>query len=87
MSDPVFEKYADVPCKFRSYYKYSFTFVGESADGAIITIEVGGCSEDIYRLDVNATSTATLRHGVDGLKPLSANVKLGDEYIYEINNY
>lgn len=42
--------------KFYSYYKYSFTFIGEyvldNGETLSISASMGGNSEDIYRLEV-----------------------------------
>lgn len=56
------EKYGDVPLRFESYYKYSFTFVGV-ADDVLIIAAVGGAGEDIYRYTVKRDDTITLRGG------------------------
>ena len=42
-----YEKYKDVDFYFSSYYRYTFTFVGEY-EGEYISIGVGGQSDDIY---------------------------------------
>lgn len=46
-----YEKYKDVEFYFSSYYKYTFNFKGE-CNGEIVTIGVGGQSDEIYRLEV-----------------------------------
>lgn len=56
----IFEIYGEIPCKFSSYYKYSFTFTGIAPDGAKIYLSVGGSGEDIYRYEVSVDSTETL---------------------------
>jgi hypothetical protein len=43
------EKYGDVKVKFSSYYKFTFTFVGQLEDESTIRLLVGGNSDDIYR--------------------------------------
>ena len=48
------EKYGDAKVKFSSYYKYTFTFVGQLEDGSIITLSVGGGGDDVYKLSVEA---------------------------------
>jgi hypothetical protein len=48
------EKYGDAKVKFSSYYKYTFTFVGQLEDGSTITLSVGGGGDDVYRLSVEA---------------------------------
>jgi hypothetical protein len=40
--------------RFKQYYKFTFWFYGETADGKRIDVAVGGDSSDIYRLEVNA---------------------------------
>lgn len=45
------EKYGHSKVKFAYYYKYRFTFIGEH-EGNIITVYVGGVSEDIYKFSV-----------------------------------
>jgi len=46
--------YGDVEVEFVSYYKYSFTFSGVADDGTRIVVSVGGCADDIYKMDVTA---------------------------------
>lgn len=48
-----YEKYRDVKFKFSSYYKYTFSFVGEY-DGKTVTIGVGGGSDEICSFEVEA---------------------------------
>lgn len=50
------EKYGDVTVKFSSYYKFTFTFSGVLANGDRIMVDVGGNSDDIYRMEVSADS-------------------------------
>lgn len=45
-----YEKYKDVRLLLESYNKYTFTFIGEY-DGYIVSVSVGGNSDDIYRED------------------------------------
>jgi hypothetical protein len=45
-------RYGDVLVQFCSYYKYSFTFVGDLPDGRRLMVCVGSCAEDIYRMSV-----------------------------------
>lgn len=47
------EKYGEVEVKFSSYYKFTFVFRGYF-EGKLVQVNVGGGSEDIYRLDVKA---------------------------------
>jgi hypothetical protein len=46
------ERYGKVKLVFNSYYKYTFTFIGES-DGDIIAAHVGGDADEIYKENVN----------------------------------
>lgn len=48
------EKYGTVEVEFSSYYKFSFHFEGKVDETKTISITVGGSSDDIYRLNVNA---------------------------------
>lgn len=51
--EQVNEKFKDVKVTFDSYYKFTFTFIGQSEDGYKIACLFGGDSDDIYRYDVN----------------------------------
>lgn len=51
-------KYGDVKVTFDRYYKYTFSFSGTCDNGNDIFVDVGGGSEDIYRLDVNTNEAA-----------------------------
>ena len=46
-----YDKYKEVDFTFKSYYKYTFNFVGEY-EGKTVTIGVGGGTDDIYRFEV-----------------------------------
>lgn len=48
-----YDKYKDVDFYFSSYYKYTFTFVGEY-EGKTASIGVGGTSDEIYRFEVSS---------------------------------
>jgi hypothetical protein len=50
----VTELYGNVRLKFKSYYKYSFTFGAVASDGALITARYGGNSDGIYRYELDA---------------------------------
>lgn len=54
------EKYGDVEVTFFSYYKYTFTFTGETPDGHEISVGYGGHSDDIYRYEVFSGETGTV---------------------------
>jgi hypothetical protein len=51
--EQVNEKFKDVKVTFDSYYKFTFTFKGQSEDGYTLACLYGGSSDDIYRYDVN----------------------------------
>lgn len=55
-----FEKYAGVVVSFHSYYKYTFDFRGETEDGVVIYVAIGGDSDSIYTYDVSHNTTHTL---------------------------
>jgi hypothetical protein len=59
----ILEKYGNVPLKFSSYYKFSFSFTGEAEDGTKIKMSVGGHPDDIYREEV---SCEEVRFLIDG---------------------
>jgi hypothetical protein len=61
--DEVLERYGNLPLTFSSYYKYSFHFSATAPDGAIVGVSIGGCADDIYRCEINAGDTMTLRSG------------------------
>ena len=54
------DKYGNVLVRFSTYYKYSFTFAGET-DNLTVTVSYGGSSDDIYRYDVSADVFLTVR--------------------------
>ena len=58
--EELLSQYGDIELKFSSYFKYSFTFTGQIGD---IRIEatIGGSSDDIYRLDIDADQIMTIR--------------------------
>ena len=81
--ESIIEKYNDlVKLKFSSYYKYSFSFVGETADGLNFYVSVGGSADDIYRFDVSADKVETLK----SLDPNYISVKKNGEVIHEVYN-
>lgn len=50
--EEIIAKYKDVPCKFSSYWKYTFYFRGTSDTGDTVIIGHGGSSDDIYKFSV-----------------------------------
>ena len=63
--DDFYTKYLDVEFKFSHYYKFTFHFIGESSDGEIVTINVGGTAEDIYKEKVCVNDT----YNIEQLQP------------------
>lgn len=76
------EKYGDVVVTFSSYYKYSFTYVGKLADGSMIACSVGGCHDDIYRMDVN-TNPITIAN----LEPYSGTVTSNGQLVDDFYDF
>lgn len=48
------QKYGDVRVNFHGYYKFQFTFHGQTGDGRLVAVYVGENSDDIYGLEVVA---------------------------------
>ena len=46
-----YEKYKEVGFTFETYSKYTFTFIGHY-EGKVVTIGVGGQSDEIYGFEV-----------------------------------
>ena len=65
-----FEKYGDVKVTFSSYNKFTFTFSKVLSDGKKIVVEVGGNSDDIYRMEVSSGVEEFVRD----LEPYSGSV-------------
>lgn len=55
-------KYGDVEVTFSSYYKYTFTYTATLPDGKHLTVGYGGCSDEIYRHEVEAGSVEKVRN-------------------------
>jgi hypothetical protein len=53
----VLEKYGEVELEFSSYYKYSFTYVGETEEGEKVKAVAGGNKNSVYRQEFNAEET------------------------------
>ncbi len=76
-----YEKYGDV--KFVSYYKYIFCYQAHLTNGNKLECEYGGCSDAIYRHDVDADS----EQRVYDLTPFSGRVYENDVIIDEFYDY
>lgn len=72
-------KYLIQKVKFEGYYKYTFYFVGKAESGEEITIWIGGDTESIYRLDIDADETYTINHFVGDI--VNATVETTEEVI------
>ena len=63
--EEVIKKYGNVPCRFNGYYKHTFEFVGYYNDNlreiTKITICIGGCADDIYKLNINPDTIFTVK--------------------------
>lgn len=76
-------KYGDVKVKFSSYYKFAFFFEATLENGDIITVSVGGNSDDIYRFEVIADREETVKE----LEPYSGTIYRNGEVIESFYNY
>jgi len=77
------EKYGDVKVEFSSYYKYTFTFCGSLPNGDYISVDVGGSSDDIYRMTVEAD----IEESIVRLNPFSGSVFSNDVEIESFYDY
>lgn len=57
----ILEKHGNTEMVFRSYYKYMFTYEGETPNGDKIYAHCGGNHDDIYRFEVVAGNMETLK--------------------------
>ncbi len=71
------ERYGNVMVEFHSYYKYAFKFRRKMDDGSVLTVEVGGNSDDIYRFDVVAGHLESVKE----LDPVSGTIHKGEEEV------
>ena len=51
--EEVLDKYGDIQLKFSYYYKYTFIYKAVTDVGTIIIAYVGGCGDEIYRMDLS----------------------------------
>lgn len=65
--EEVFKKYGDVPLKFDHYYKYAFTFRGIAPDSALISMQIGGYYDEVYRFEFDKNTVFTLKEHYDQL--------------------
>lgn len=67
-----------VKVKFKSYYKYSFTFTGMFGQQTL-SISVGGATSDIYKLKVNTDETdlaSLIADGCEGVTVESSKTEI-----------
>ena len=64
--EEAFARYSQVELWFSHYYKFMFTFTGTASDGAKIYIDVGGDSDEIYRMSVESNLLETVAHLYNG---------------------
>lgn len=76
------KKYGKVPLKFKSYYKYVFSYRGIAPDNADIYYSEGGNADDIYRHEVTSETIRTMED--EGYRYLI--IRLDAEIIYEDSN-
>lgn len=68
--DVILEKFGETEMEFSSYYKYSFSFEGETKNGEQISASVGGGdSYDIYKRSIDRNKVK-----LDDLYPSSIEV-------------
>jgi hypothetical protein len=58
--DEFIEKYGDVTVTFSSYYKYRFRYSATLENDFQLIVEIGGDSDDIYRMEVLAGDSYTV---------------------------
>lgn len=76
-------KYGKAEVVFDSYYKYTFSFKGNLPDGKTIIIQVGGDSDDIYKLDVVVGQIEI----VEKLHPAAGGIYDGKTLLEEFNEW
>ncbi len=55
-----YEKYGDVKVKFKSYYKYTFTYTAQLPNGNQLICTYGDNAGDIYRHNVTADGEVSI---------------------------
>ena len=55
------EKYGDIEVTFSSYYKYSFRYSAILENGNELIVEIGGDTDNIYRMEVYNNESFTIR--------------------------
>ena len=75
------ELYGEVEVKFVNYYKYTFTFEGQSLDDTLITIRVGGTTSDrIYKMRIDNRSVSVADLGLYADFGLSSSRSVEDVF-------
>jgi len=81
--DEFIKKHGDVVLTFNSYYKYTFTYSATLEDGRSLIANIGGNSDDIYRLDVSNNEQIKLAN----LDPHSAYLYKDNKEAYGFYDY
>lgn len=77
------QKYGDVELKFNYYYKFVFIFVADLGDNKKISVNVGGSSDEIYKLDVDAEEVYLLSNlSIHALEVYENGIQI-EEYFEE----
>lgn len=76
-------KYGDVEVAFSSYYKYSFTYTGETEDGVIVAVDYGGNDSEIYRHSVGAG----VKEKISSLYPYAGSAIVDGEIVESFYDY
>ena len=73
------EKYGDVMVVFDGYYKYTFTYKGDTQDGLTVYVSCGGSADEIYRREV----VPDKEERVEDLYPDGGTVYRGASFVEE----
>lgn len=69
-----YKKYGAVQVVFSHYYKFTFSYKATLVNGDVLTCDVGGNADEIYKHDVSVDAVET----VDGLEPYAGGVYTKD---------
>jgi hypothetical protein len=76
-ANEILNKYNHLKFKFRSYYKFTFSFKGLTEEDNIIGY-IGGSADDIYRLEVSPQNLKTI-YDMDRIEINGINFNLDRE--------
>lgn len=77
------KKYGEVEVTFSHYYKYTFTFTGVLENGSIISVDIGGNADDIYREEVSNDEKQVVSH----LEPYAGRVYNQGKEVHSFYDY